>query len=73
MDIQRGDIVTLFNGKTHTVKSSHVVLNSCGTPIVSVFTGEFYIPVEVRSITAVNGVSVVDMPRQMSLFGEVVA
>ena len=45
MDIKRGDIVTLFNGQTYTVKSSHVVLNSCGAPIVSVFTGDCYIPV----------------------------
>ena len=69
MDIQRGDVVTLFNGKTYTVKSSHVVLNSCGAPIVSVFTGDCYIPVELRSITAVNGVSVDDIPRQMDMFG----
>lgn len=68
MDIRRGDSVTLFNGKTYTVKSSHVVPNSCGSPIVSVFTGEFFVPVEVRSITAVNGVSIDDMPTQMSLF-----
>lgn len=71
MDIQRGDVVTLFNGKTYTVKSSHVVLNSCGAPIVSVFTGDCYIPVEVRSIVAVNGISVDDIPRQMDMFGEV--
>ena len=72
MDIRRGDIVTLFNGQTYTVKSSHVVLNSCGAPIVSVFTVDCYIPVELRSITAVNGVSVDDIPRQMDMFGEVV-
>ena len=71
MDIKRGDIVTLFNGQTYTVKSSHVVLNSCGAPIVSVFTGDCYIPVEVRSIVAVNGISVDDIPRQMDMFGEV--
>lgn len=71
MDIGRGDSVTLFNGKTYTVKSSHVVLNSCGAPIVSVFTGDCYIPVELRSITAVNGVSVDDIPRQMDMFGGV--
>ena len=71
MDIRRGDSVTLFNGKTYTVKSSHVVLNSCGAPIVSVFTGDCYIPVEVRSIVAVNGISVDDIPRQMDMFGEV--
>ena len=71
MDIQRGDVVTLFNGKTYTVKSSHVVLNSCGAPIVSVFTGDCYIPVEARSIVAVNGISVDDIPRQMDMFGEV--
>ena len=69
MDIRRGDSVTLFNGKTYTVKSSHVVPNSCGAPIVSVFTGDCYIPVELRSITAVNGVSVDDIPRQMDMFG----
>ena len=71
MDIQRGDVVTLFNGKTYTVKSSHVVLNSCGAPIVSVFTGDCYIPVELRSIVGVNGVSVDDIPRQMDMFGGV--
>ena len=69
MDIRRGDSVTLFNGKTYTVKSSHVVLNSCGALIVSVFTGDCYIPVELRSIVAVNGVSVDDIPRQMDMFG----
>lgn len=67
-EIKRGDKVTLWNGDTFTVKSARPVASSYGVMIVSVFTGAFYIPVEVRSITAVNGAPVADMPQQLSLF-----
>lgn len=68
MEITRGDMVTLWNGNTFRVKSKQVTLDSCSRPIVSVFTGRFYIPVDVWTIVAVNGVAVADMPQQMSLF-----
>jgi len=70
LNLKRGDIIMTRSGYTSTVASNGVHLNSCGRPIVSVFTGQFYIPCDVDAIVTVNGVLVDDIPQQAELWSE---
>jgi hypothetical protein len=68
-DIQPGDTVLLFNGSIDTA-ASRPVKGAFGL-MISVFTGKFYIPVDLPAIVEVRRNGVIVYPSsQMSLWSE---